>query len=233
MHFTGALQLRGNSLDSDCFESDISALAKRHGVDLAAEILPVFYPKGGIFFLEGQSATGVFLLRTGKVKESMVSSKGKTAIVRVVGPGAILGLSAVLTGASHEYTVQTLEPTHADYMRKAAFRCLVKASRHLNQMVASQLVRDCKEAHDAVRCLRVSGSVSERLARLLLQWAEYPLGNPNRDMVGVRIRVILTHEEIGQSIGITRETTSRTLGEFRERKWIATNGSTWTISLDD
>lgn len=233
MPFSSDLQLRENSLDSDCIESDISGLAKRHGVDLAAEIIPVFYPKGGIFFLEGHSATGVFLLRTGQVKESMGSGKGKTAIVRVVGPSAILGLSAVLTGTPHEYTAQTLEPTHADYMRKAPFLCLVKASGHLDQIIASQLIRDCKEAHDALRCVRVSGSVSEKLARLLLLWTECPLGNQNRDTVGVRIRVTLTHEEIGQSIGISRETTSRTLGEFREKKWIVTNGSAWTITNED
>lgn len=49
-------------------------------------------------------------------------------------------------------------------------------------------------------------------------------------MAGVRIRVTLTHEEISQFIGSTRETTSRTLGEFREKKWITVNGSVWTIT---
>ena len=148
MHFTGALQPRGKSLDVDYFQSGISAeLTKQHAAELVAVVLPVFYPKGGMFFLEGQVATGVFLLRTGRAKEYIVSSKGKTAIVRVVGPGVILGLSAVLTGAPHECTVETLEPTHADYLQKAAFLHLLKTSRDLSQMVASQLVRNCKEAY--------------------------------------------------------------------------------------
>ena len=231
MHFSGALQLRGNSLADDYFGSDISAgLAKRDSIELAAGILPVFYPKGGMFFLEGQSATGVFLLRTGRVKESMVSKKGKTAIVRVVGPGVILGLSAVLTGAPHDSTAETLEPTHADFVRKAPFLHLLKTSGQLGQMVASQLSRNCKEAYTAIRCLGLSGSVAERLARLLLQWAECPLPNQNGDTGKLRFRVTLTHEEISQFVGSTRETMSRILGQLREKKWITTNGSIWTIA---
>jgi CRP/FNR family transcriptional regulator len=229
MHSNGALQLRGNWLNGDCFESKRSTgMAKRDSAGLAAGILPVFYPKGGVFFLEGQSATGVFLLRTGRAKESMASDKGKTAIVRIVGPGVILGLSAVMTDAAHESTVETLEPTHADFVWKAHFLRLLKTSGQLAQMVASQLSRNCKEAYASIRCLGVSATVPERIARLLLQWAESPLPNQNRD-VGIRIRVTLTHEEISQFVGSTRETTSRALGEFRERKWITTNGTTWTI----
>jgi CRP-like cAMP-binding protein len=100
-------------------------------------------------------------------------------------------------------------------------------------MVASQLVRNCEEAYAAIRYLGVSGSVSEKLARLLLHWAEYPLANQSRATAGVRIRVTLTHEEISQFVGSTRETTSRVLAELREKKWITTNGSIWTITNKD
>lgn len=227
---SGALQLRENSASIDYFEKGISTgLSKRDSAMLASEILPVFYPKGGLFFLEGQPATGVFLLRSGRAKESMASHRGKTAIVRVVSPGVILGLSAVLTGSLHDSTVETLEPTHADFVRKALFLRLLKNSVHLGQMVASQLNRNCREAYAAIR-VGISGSMAERLARLLLQWAEVPLANSNGGSRGVRIRVALTHEEISQFIGSTRETTSRILGEFREKKWITVNGSIWTLT---
>jgi len=232
MQLSGDLHQRRNSLAGDYLASDISAgLAKRDSIELAAGILPVFYPKGGMFFLEGQPATGVFLLRSGRVKESMASVTGKTAIVRVAGPGVILGLSAVLTGAPHESTVETLEATHADFVRKGPFLHLLKTSGQLGQIVASQLSCNCREAYTAIRCLGISGSVTERLARLLLQWAEKcPLANQNGDRAGVRIRVTLTHEEISQFVGSTRETTSRILGRFREKKWLTMNGSVWTIA---
>jgi hypothetical protein len=60
MHFSADLQLRGRPLDSDRFEKDISGLAKRHGVDLAAEIIPVCYPKGGMFLFRRTLGNGGF-----------------------------------------------------------------------------------------------------------------------------------------------------------------------------
>ncbi len=228
MHSNGALQLRGNSLELDCFAGEISAgLTKWDSMEL--ESFPVFYPKGGMFFLEGQSAAGVFLVRSGRAKESMISHNGKTTIVRVVGPGDILGLSAVLAGTVHESSVETLEPTHADFMRKAPFLRGLKTSSRLFQIVASQLNRNCKKAYDSIRCLGLSASVPERVARLILQWAERPLTNGSPHSSGTRIRVTLTHEEISQFIGSTRETTSRVLAGLRQKKLITTKGSIWTI----
>jgi CRP/FNR family transcriptional regulator, cyclic AMP receptor protein len=230
MHSSAALQLRRTLLDGDLVESyERAGLARREYIELAAGILPVFYPKGGMFFMEGQSATGVFLLRSGRAKESMVSNKGRTAIVRVAGPGVILGLSAVLADLPHESTAETLEPSHADFVRKGPFLHLLKTSVHLSQIVATQLSNNCKEAYAAIRCLGLSGSVPERLARLLLQWAECPLPNQNGDRAK-RFRVTLTHEEISQFVGSTRETMSRILGGFRDKKWITMNGSIWTIN---
>jgi CRP/FNR family transcriptional regulator, cyclic AMP receptor protein len=231
MHSSAALQLRRTPLNGDVFEShEPAGLASRDGIELAAAVLPVFYPKGGMFFMEGQPVTGVFLLRSGRAKESMVSSKGKTAIVRVVGPGVILGLSAVLTDMPHESTAETIEPTHADFVRKAPFLRLLKTSAHLSQIVVAQLSSNCKEAYATIRCLGLSGSVPERLARLMLQWAESPLPNQNADKSNLCFRVTLTHEEISQFVGSTRETMSRILGGFRDKKWITMNGSIWTIN---
>jgi CRP-like cAMP-binding protein len=72
--------------------------------------------------------------------------------------------------------------------------------------------------------------VSGRLARLILRWAEYPIANDDKNAATIRIRVILTREEIGQSMGTTRETTSRILAEFQEKRWITMKGSVWMIS---
>jgi CRP-like cAMP-binding protein len=205
-------------------------LAEQDIIVPEAGSLPVFFPKGGMFFLEGQSATGIFLLRAGTAKESMVSSAGRVAIIRVVGPGVVLGVAAVLTGTPHQSTVETLEPCHADFLAKTQFLDLLKTSSHLGKTVASQLNRDCKDAYASVRCLGLSGSMSGRLARLILHWAEYPMANEDKNAAKIRIRVILTREEIGQSIGSTRETASRVLGEFQEKQWITMNGDIWTIS---
>src|SRR5579871_6782270 len=231
MHCSGALRLLANSVDGNYPKSSTSVeLAIRDRIELDKEILPVFYPKGGTFFLQGQPARGVFLLRTGQTKESIVSYNGRTAIVRVAGPGVMLGLSAVLTGAPHESTVETLEPTHADFVRRNFFLRLLEKSPQLSHVVTSQLSNSCTEAYATIRYVSFCGSVAEKVARLLLHWAECPLSNRPGNTAGVRIRVTLTHEEIGQLVGITRESMTRSLGKLREKKWVITNGSIWTIT---
>ncbi|MGB9123016.1 MAG: Crp/Fnr family transcriptional regulator [Candidatus Angelobacter sp.] len=226
----GALHLRRTPADGECLMGET---AKQDIMETEAGYLPVSFPKGGLLFLEGQSATGIFLLRLGTAKESMVSSTGRVAILRVVGPGVILGVAAVLTGTPHESTVETLEPCHADFLAKTLFLDLLKTSSHLGKTVASQLNRDCKDAYASVRCLGLSESVSGRLARLILHWAEYPMADEDKKAAKIRIRVILTREEIGQSMGTTRETVSRMLGEFQEKRWINMKGSVWTITNQD
>lgn len=234
MPVNAGLQSRRTQPDGEWLNCDApKGLAKRDSMELEAGYLPVFFPKGGMFFLEGQPATGIFLLRGGTAKESMVSSTGRIAIIRVVGPGVILGLAGILAGTPHESTVETLEPCHADFLTKPLFLDLLKTSSHLGKTVADQLNRDCKDAYASVRCLGLSGSVSGRLARLILHWAEYPMANQDKNAVKTRIRVILTREEIGQSMGTTRETASRILGEFQEKHWINMKGSVWTITNQD
>jgi len=76
-----------------------------------------------------------------------------------------------------------------------------------------------------IRSLGLPHSVSENMARLLLEWATD--GEETKD--GIRIKISLTHEEIAQLIGTSRETVTRVLSEFREKKIAQLRGSTRMI----
>ncbi len=76
-----------------------------------------------------------------------------------------------------------------------------------------------------IRSLGLSHSVSEKLARLFLEWASE--GEETKE--GIRIKVALTHEEMAQLIGTSRETVTRILGEFREKQLAHLHGSTLLI----
>jgi CRP/FNR family transcriptional regulator, cyclic AMP receptor protein len=223
---SGEIRNHVNSL-----ETGISpVLAEKHAAELAAEILPIRCPKGGLLFSEGQMANGVFLMHSGRAKESVISSTGKTAILGVVGPGEILGLSAILTGGLFGSTVETLESTCVHYVRKAFFLHLLKNSSEFSQKVSAQLIRNCERANAGIRRIGVSSSAAGRFARLVLEWAECPLSNANQGATGTRILVTLTHEEISQCMGSSRETMTRILGKLRRKKWISTAGTVWTVS---
>jgi len=80
-------------------------------------------------------------------------------------------------------------------------------------------------ACEQLRNVALSASVPEKLARLLLDWSE---GGQTTDC-GTRFRFSLTHEEIGEFIGASRETVTRTLSTFKHRRLVTCQGATLTI----
>ena len=82
-----------------------------------------------------------------------------------------------------------------------------------------------------IRSLGLSNSVPEKIAKLLLQWAEHPLDFcGNKKPQEISIRVTLTQEEIAQFVGTSRETVSRVLGDFKRKGWVRIKGATWNIT---
>ena len=81
-------------------------------------------------------------------------------------------------------------------------------------------------ACEQLRIVGLSASAREKLARLLLDWSADAKDTKQR----THVKLPLTHEEIAEFIGTTRETVSRTLSEFKSRRLVALQGSTLMIS---
>ena len=187
------------------------------------------YPKGALLCLEGQAPRGVFVLCTGRAKLSTTSSEGKSIILRIAEPGEVLGLTAAVSGTPYEATVETLEPSQANFISQGDFIRFLQEHPDVGLRVAKQLTHNCKCAYGEIRSLGLSNSVPERMAKLILEWAERPLELPAKKPHETAIRVTLTQEEIAQFIGTSRETVSRVLTGFRRRGWLRVKGATWTI----
>jgi len=185
------------------------------------------YPKGALLCMEGQPARGIFLLCTGRAKISVGAEDGKTVILHIAEPGEALGVTAVVEGKNYDATVETLEPTQTSFISRQDFVAFLTKYSSVGMKLVSQLSRNCKQAYDEIRCMGLSASVPQKLARLILHWSEHPLASRKGP---AQIRVTLTQEEIAQSIGTTRETVSRTLGGFRRDGWLTIKGSLWTLA---
>jgi CRP/FNR family cyclic AMP-dependent transcriptional regulator len=188
------------------------------------------YPKGAMLCLEGQAARGIFVLCTGRAKLSTTSSEGKSIILRIAEPGEVLGLTAAVSNTPYEATVETLEPSQANFISQTDFTRFLQEYPDVGMKVAQQLTHNCKCAYNEIRSLGLSNSVPEKIAKLLLNWAEHPLNSPSRKKSPeISIRVTLTQEEIAQLSGTSRETVSRVLGDFKRKGWLRIKGATWSI----
>jgi len=183
------------------------------------------FPQGAVLFVEGQPPRGVYIVCSGRVKLSTTSRDGKTLILRIAQPGEILGLHATVAGKPYELTAETLQSSQLDFVRRDDFLKFLQNHADACLHAAQHLSQNCQSAYEMIRSLGLSHSVSEKLARLLLEWAADAEVTPE----GLRLKVSLTHEEIAQLIGTSRETVTRVLGEFRDKQLAQLRGSTLLI----
>jgi len=183
------------------------------------------YPQGAVLFVEGQAPRGIYIVCSGRVKLSTTSRDGKTLILRIAEAGEVLGLHATVSGKTYELTAESLQPCQLDFIRRDDFLKFLQNHGDACLRAAQHLSQNCQSAYEMIRSLGLSHSVSEKVARLLLEWASD--GDTTKD--GIRIKVSLTHEEIAQLIGTSRETVTRVLGEFREKNLAQLHGSTLLI----
>jgi CRP/FNR family cyclic AMP-dependent transcriptional regulator len=188
------------------------------------------YPKGSLIFVEGEKARGVFVLCSGKVKLTTSSSEGRTLIVRIAEAGEVLGTSAVLLQRPYEMSAETIEPAQINFVRTEEFMAWIQNDRAAMMSVAKQLSDDYYNAQKEIRAFGLAQTTSEKLARLVLDWCEQRGEETDR---GIRLKVLLTHEEIAQMIGTTRETVTRLLTSLRTKKVIDVKGSTVHVVRPD
>jgi CRP/FNR family transcriptional regulator len=183
------------------------------------------YPKGALLFVERQEARGVYVLCDGEVKLTISSAEGKTMIMRIARAGELLGLMAALANQSYEVTAETLHPCMVSFVRREDFLRFLGKHPEASQAVVKQMSSQYQGACEQLRTIGLSASAQEKLARLLLTWSE----GTQQTKEGTRIKLPLTHEEIAEFIGTTRETVTRTLSEFKEKHLVAIQGSTLMI----
>ena len=183
------------------------------------------YPAGAMLFVEGGQPQGAFVLSSGRAKISICSASGKTMILRIARPGEILGLHAVVSNTSFQATAQTVEPCHVSFVRRDEFLRFLSEHPQASLEAARQLSASYQEACEQLRAIGLCDSARKRVARFVLEWVE---GCETR-AEGIRAALTLTHEEIGQLIGTSRETITRALGDFKSRKWIEVKGTSLLV----
>src|SRR5271166_4899730 len=184
------------------------------------------YPKSAMLFIEGQQPRGVFVLCTGKAKLSTSSAEGKTLITKISEAGDVLGLNATMSNRPYEVTAEMIEPGQANFITRGALLQFLREHGEVAVPIAEQLSRNYYTAYEEIRTLGLTSSPAEKLAKLLLGWCK-AAPNGNGDIQ--QVKLTLTHEEIAEMIGTSRETVSRLFSEFKKRQLVQLKGATLQI----
>jgi CRP/FNR family cyclic AMP-dependent transcriptional regulator len=183
------------------------------------------YPGGAILFVEGQMPRGAYVLCAGKVKLSTTSREGKVLVLKMVTPGEVMGLSAVISGEAYEITAETLEPCIVNFVEREGLLRLMERSGELGLRSALAVSREFQYAYREIHELVLARSSSGKLARLLLSW----MNDIEPGAREVRLHAPVTHEEMAQRIGASRETVTRLLSELKRKNLITLDGATLVI----
>jgi CRP/FNR family transcriptional regulator len=186
-------------------------------------------PKGAILFQEDDPGDNVAVICEGQVKLSCSSSDGKTLILRLAGPGDVLGLSVAIAGTPHEVTAEAIEPTLVKNIRRDDFIAFLEGHGEVGLHAARSLADEYKSAFYDARRLALSPSAAGRLASVLLQWgSNASCGKPQ-----MQFTMALTHEDLASLAGTSRETVTRVLGRLQKEKLIQVHGTSFTILAPD
>jgi CRP/FNR family cyclic AMP-dependent transcriptional regulator len=184
-------------------------------------------PPQASLFTQGAEARCLYILCGGYIKLMAGSKQNREMIVRVAGPGSVLGLYAVLTHGIYEVSAESLNTANLRVVERERFLGFLRSHKEAEMRAVQCMCQEYRFAlQDACR-IALSETVATRLGKLLLDLA-HQIGErlPNGEF---RFPLLLTHEEMASMTSTTRETVTRTLSHFRKDGWIAIEDSLVTV----
>jgi len=202
------------------FNKYISCLDNTDLHFLNEQKIPTIYKKGQFIFEEGHTSIGVYCLREGKIKVYKNGQDGREHITRILFPGDLLGLKALLSGNDHSASAAALEDSYLCFINKNDFFQMMIKYPEFTRSLINILSRLLDETETRLISLAYK-PVKERLAEtLLFLFNSFYPGKKEKS----RDYLNLTRMDLANIIGTAQETVIRLLSEFKEEKLIEIKG---------
>jgi CRP/FNR family transcriptional regulator, anaerobic regulatory protein len=168
---------------------------------------------------------GLFFVKEGALRLYIVNSEGKQFTVGILGKGSTFGEIDSFSLGTHGVYIETIDDTLLCSMSGEQFEKFLSTRPHIMKRVMRILSDQLKEKNEMLEKLAL-GTVREKLLFLLLNLSEE---------FGVledgfhRIDLPLTHQEIGNMIGATRESVTAAINELAKEELIRTGRKTISV----
>ena len=179
-----------------------------------------------VIYLPGDPGRSLFIVHGGRIKVSKVTRDGKSLTLAYHGPGELFGDGCMVDGGPRTEMAEAVENALLSEIERGHFEELVQAHPSLALGITRLMIVRRRELENKVEAL-VFRDVSSKLAELLVKLAgEYGVDDSRGTLVALKI----THQELANLIGSTRETVSLTLSQFKRKRLILTEGRKVIIS---
>jgi CRP/FNR family cyclic AMP-dependent transcriptional regulator len=199
---------------ADRFDAQIF-LAKLSGGKIAA-----IYAARKPVFRQGDACDSLFYIEQGQVKLTVVSARGKEAVVAILGPGDFMGEECIAGKTRRFSTAKTLSECSIVRIDKESVIRGLRADPQFSELfLAYVLERNIRTQEDLVD--QLFNSSEKRLARVLLLLADYYRNEQPADVMIGKI----SQETLAEMVGTTRSRVSYFMNKFRKLGFIKYNGA--------
>ncbi|MCL4515606.1 MAG: Crp/Fnr family transcriptional regulator [Firmicutes bacterium] len=178
------------------------------------------YPKGAVLFFSDEPGDALFVIKDGSVKIYLLAGDGREKTLAIFGKGDFFGEMALLDEGPRSAIAETLEETHLLVVDKANFTRLLESTPRMALKIIRVLTERLRQANAQLEGLAFT-DVRTRVAGTLKRLAaEHGVAAEG----GVRIGIRLTHQQLANLAGTSRETVTRILCELQDEGELAMDG---------
>jgi CRP/FNR family cyclic AMP-dependent transcriptional regulator len=191
--------------------------------DIASHLIERRFPKHSTVVEEGLPGDYMYVIREGRVKVTKASDDGREKIMNFLDAGSFFGDMALLTNEVRSASVKTLEPSRLLALSRRDFMDILRQSPDLALSVIEELTNRLRETNEQASSLSFQG-VKERTRGLFERIAQ-----EDEKCAGQRLTPALTHQQIADMIGTSRETVTRAIKQLKVDGWLDQAGKRYVI----
>jgi CRP/FNR family cyclic AMP-dependent transcriptional regulator len=180
------------------------------------------FPKNKTIVEEGMPGDYMYVVREGRVKVTKLSGDGREKILEMLGEGSFFGELSLLDGAPRSASVKALSDTRILALSRSDFLGLLHRSPDLAMAVIQELTARLRQMDDQASSLSFQ-RVKERTQGLLMRLAR------EGAQAGRRTTPPLTHQQIADMIGTSRETVTRVIKGLKQDGWLVQEGKRYLV----
>jgi CRP-like cAMP-binding protein len=194
---------------------------------LASHLIERRFPRNTTIFEEGLPGDYMYIIREGRVKVTKLSNDGREKTYANLDAPEFFGEQALLDGEPRSASVKSLTAVRLLALSRTDFLSLLRSSPDMAMAVIQVLSRRLRDADAQASALSFQ-RVKERTKGQLMRLAHDP--HPGSDRLATQP---LTHQQIADMIGTSRETVTRVVKELKEEGWLEQEGKRYLVSPED
>jgi CRP/FNR family cyclic AMP-dependent transcriptional regulator len=193
---------------------------------IASLLIERRFPKNKTIVEEGLPGDYMYVIREGRVKVTKLSGDGREKILELLEEGSFFGEMSLLDSAPRSASVKALTEVRILALARNDFLNVLGRSPDIALAVIHELTQRLRQQDEQASSLSFQ-RVKERTQGLLVRLARDEAGVPGRLATPA-----LTHQQIADMIGTSRETVTRAVKGLKQDGWLEQDGKRYLVPVE-